>query len=38
MTRERSFVYYTMKIAGLERNLPLCPVNDSLYIGAFVMF
>jgi len=31
-------VYYTMKIAGLERNLPLCPINDSLYIGAFVIF
>lgn len=31
-------MYYTMNIAGLERNLPLCPVNDSLYIGAFVIF
>lgn len=29
---------YTMKIAGLERDLPLCPINDKLYIGAFVMF
>ncbi len=29
---------YTMKIAGLERDLPLCRVNDSLYIGAFVIF
>ncbi len=29
---------YTMKIAGLERALPLCPINESLYIGAFVMF
>ena len=27
-----------MKIAGLERELPLCPINDELYIGAFVMF
>ena len=27
-----------MKIAGLERNLPLCPVTDTLYIGAFVIF
>lgn len=27
-----------MKIAGLERKLPLCPINDELYIGAFVMF
>lgn len=31
-------MYYTMNIAGLERNLPLCPLNESLYIGAFVIF
>lgn len=31
-------LYHKMKIAGLERNLPLCPVNENLYIGAFVMF
>ncbi|MFA5562296.1 MAG: phosphoribosyltransferase family protein [Eubacteriales bacterium] len=29
---------YKMKIAGLERELPLCPISDSLSIGAFVMF
>lgn len=29
---------YEMTIAGLKRQLPLCPVNDSLYIGAFVIF
>lgn len=29
---------YKMKIAGLERALPLCKVSDSLYIGAFVIF
>ena len=29
---------YEMDIAGLKRDLPLCKVNDSLYIGAFVMF
>ena len=29
---------YTMDIAGLKRDLPLCPVSDDLYIGAFVMF
>ena len=29
---------YTMKIAGLERQLPLCKINDSLYIGAFICF
>ena len=27
-----------MKIAGLDRALPLCPINDDLYIGAFVIF
>ena len=29
---------YTMKIAGIERDLPLCPINEDLYIAAFVMF
>ena len=29
---------YKIKIAGLERALPLCPLNENLYIGAFVMF
>ena len=29
---------HTMKIAGIERDLPLCPVNENLYIGAFVIF
>ena len=31
-------MYHTMTIAGLERDLPLCRVNDELYIGAFVIF
>ena len=29
---------YKMKIAGIERELPLCPVNDKLDIAAFIMF
>ena len=29
---------YKMNIAGLERELPLCKLNDKLYIGAFIMF
>ena len=29
---------YTMTIAGLKRSLPLCPLNDKLYIAGFVMF
>ncbi|MBO5395687.1 MAG: adenine phosphoribosyltransferase [Clostridia bacterium] len=31
-------MYYTMNIAGCERNLPLCPLNENLMIGAFVIF
>lgn len=29
---------YETTIAGLKRSLPLCPVNEELYIGAFIMF
>ena len=29
---------YEMDIAGLKRDLPICPVNENLSIGAFVMF
>ena len=29
---------YTMNIAGLTRDLPLCPINDQLYIAGFVVF
>lgn len=29
---------YKMNIAGLDRSLPLCKLNDDLYIGAFVIF
>ncbi|MDD7719335.1 MAG: phosphoribosyltransferase family protein [Eubacteriaceae bacterium] len=31
-------MYYEMEIAGLKRQLPLCKINDDLYIGAFIMF
>ena len=30
--------YYKMKIAGVDRDLPICPVNDKLSIAAFVIF
>ena len=30
--------YYKMNIAGVERDLPICPVNDNLSIAAFVIF
>ncbi len=29
---------YRMKVAGLERDLPICPVNEKLYIAGFVIF
>jgi len=29
---------YQLKVAGLERSLPICRVTDDLYIGAFVIF
>ena len=31
-------MYYRMNIAGLERGLPICPVNENLYIAGFVIF
>ncbi len=30
--------FYTLKVAGLERKLPICPINEKLYIAGFVMF
>ncbi len=29
---------YKMKVAGVERELPLCPIGENLNIGAFVLF
>ena len=29
---------YTLKVAGLTRRLPICPLNDKVSIAAFVMF
>lgn len=29
---------YELEVAGLKRDLPLCPLNEELYIGAFVIF
>ncbi len=29
---------YTLNVAGLTRQLPLCPLNDQLQIAAFVIF
>ena len=30
--------YYKMTIAGLERNLPICPLNEDLSIAGFIIF
>jgi len=30
--------FYSMKIAGLERKLPVCSINENLSIAAFVLF
>ena len=29
---------YNIKVAGVERALPLCPIADDLYIAAFILF
>ncbi len=31
-------MYYRMTVAGLERDLPICPLNDKLSIAGFVIF
>ena len=31
-------MYYHMQVAGLERDLPICPLNDDLSIAGFVIF
>ena len=30
--------YYEIEVAGLKRQLPLCPLTDKLYIAGFVIF
>lgn len=29
---------YKLKVAGIERELPLCPIGNNLNIGAFILF
>jgi adenine phosphoribosyltransferase len=31
-------MFYTMNVAGVQRDLPICPVNENLYIAGFVIF
>ena len=33
-----TFLTYPLDVAGLHRELPVCKVNDNLYIAAFVIF
>ena len=30
--------FYTLRVAGLTRELPICPINEHLSIAAFIMF
>jgi len=30
--------FYTMTVAGLKRDLPICPLNENLFIAGFVIF
>ena len=30
--------FYTLNVAGLKRELPICDVNEKLDIAAFLMF
>lgn len=30
--------YYEITVAGVDRKLPICPVNETLYIAGFVIF
>ena len=31
-------MFYRLKVAGIERDLPLCPISDTMNIAAFVLF
>ncbi|MEG0109522.1 MAG: adenine phosphoribosyltransferase, partial [Oscillospiraceae bacterium] len=30
--------FYTLEVAGLTRQLPICKINDNMDIAAFIMF
>ena len=38
MSTETKQLFYEMEIAGLKRQLPICPLNENLSIAGFVMF
>ena len=31
-------MYYRINVAGVERDLPLCPISDTMNIAAFILF
>ena len=35
---EEQKMFYRLKVAGIERDLPLCPIGENLNIAAFVLF
>lgn len=37
-TGDELVMTYEMTVAGLKRQLPLCPISDTMMIGAFVIF
>ena len=30
--------FYNLTVAGVNRNLPICPINDNISIAAFIIF
>lgn len=36
--RKETYMVYRMKVAGVERDLKLCPIGENLNIGAFILF
>ena len=38
ITKEDGRKYYRMNIAGCTRDLPICPISDTMDIAGFVMF
>ena len=38
LKKERFSMYYSLNVAGLDRDLPICPVNENLSIAGFVIF
>ena len=38
ITKEDGRKYYRMSIAGCTRDLPICPISDTMDIAGFVMF